>query len=84
MRTTRESLQRPAAGWERHRADERPVGDFRHHGEGSLALAYANSYHIGMSSLGFQRVYELVNAYPAWNCERFFADGEGVPLSVET
>jgi len=84
MRTTRESLKKREAGWGRHRADERPVGDFRHHGEFSLALAYANSYHIGMSSLGFQRVYELVHGYPAWDCERFFADGKGVPLSVET
>lgn len=54
------------------------------HGQFALALAYANSYHVGMSSLGFQRVYELVQATPDWSCERFFADGEGMPLSVES
>ncbi len=53
------------------------------HGRFSLALAYANSYHIGMSSLGFQRVFELVHQAPGWACERFFTDGDGMPLSVE-
>ncbi|HVR30150.1 MAG TPA: radical SAM protein, partial [Thermoanaerobaculia bacterium] len=47
------------------------------------ALAYANTYHVGMSSLGFQRVWELVHRRPGWTCERFFADGEGHPVSVE-
>jgi radical SAM superfamily enzyme YgiQ (UPF0313 family) len=37
-----------------------------------------------MSSLGFQRVYDLVHQYPEWSCERLFADGSGVPVSVET
>jgi radical SAM superfamily enzyme YgiQ (UPF0313 family) len=37
-----------------------------------------------MSSLGFQRVYKLVHEFPHWDCERFFADGQGTPLSVET
>ncbi len=54
------------------------------HGPNSLALAYANSYHVGMSSLGFQRVYDLVHQAPGWSCERFFTDGDGMPLSVDT
>ncbi len=70
--------------WADVRARERPVQSFSPHAACSLALAYANSYHIGMSSLGFQRVYELVNGFPGWACERFFADGRGMPLSVET
>lgn len=66
------------------RAAERPVESFSPHGRFRLALGYANSYHIGMSSLGFQRVYELVHATPEWSCERFFSDGSGRPLSVES
>jgi radical SAM superfamily enzyme YgiQ (UPF0313 family) len=60
------------------------VERFPPHGRYSLALAYGNSYHVGMSSLGFQRVYELVRRQPEWSCERFFTDGAGVPRSVES
>lgn len=74
----------PPHSWERFRRDERPVSEFSPHGRFTLALAYANSYHIGMSSLALQRVYELIHATPEWACERFFTDGEGMPLSVET
>ena len=70
--------------WRAIRRDERPVGSYSPHGRFTLGLAYANSYHIGMSSLGFQRVYELVHQYPDWSCERLFADGSGRPVSVET
>jgi radical SAM superfamily enzyme YgiQ (UPF0313 family) len=73
-----------AEKWRDHRADERAVESFSPHGQFSLALAYANSYHIGMSSLGFQRAWELVNRRPEWTCERVFADGVGSPVSVET
>lgn len=57
---------------------------FSPHAPYRLALAYANAYEVGMSSLGLQRVYELVHDAPGWSCERFFADGVGMPLSVET
>jgi len=70
--------------WRSIRGDERPVGRYGPHGRYTLGLAYANSYHIGMSSLGFHRVYELVHLSPEWSCERLFADGSGVPVSVET
>ena len=46
--------------WSRILIDERPVERFSPHGRYRLALAYANTYHVAMSSLGFQRVYELV------------------------
>lgn len=69
--------------WKKVRADERPVEEFSGHGQFGLALAYANTYHIGMSSLGFQRTYELVNRTPDWQAERFFTNGSGMPLSVE-
>ena len=70
--------------WSPIRAAERPVERFSPHGRYRLALAYANSYHVAMSSLGFQRVYELVHRRPEWACERFFTDGDGMPLSVES
>ncbi len=80
--------------WGQHRADERTLRDFNHHGDHRLALAYGNSYHVGMSSLAFQRIYELVHARPNWSCQRFFLDGitanggrahapVEMPLSVE-
>jgi radical SAM superfamily enzyme YgiQ (UPF0313 family) len=69
--------------WRPFRADERPVEPVSTHGRYSLALAYANSYHIGMSSLALHRVYQLVHERPEWSCERFFLDGTGMPLSVE-
>ncbi|MDZ7374247.1 MAG: radical SAM protein [candidate division KSB1 bacterium] len=38
----------------------------------SFLLVYPNSYEVGMSNLGFQRVYWLVNSEPDWRCERAF------------
>ena len=70
-------------GWSRQRADEKLVDDVPRGGDLRLALAYANTYHLGMSSLALQRVFELVESRPRWRCERFFLDGEGMPLSVE-
>lgn len=69
--------------WRTHRAVERAVVDLRPHAERRMALAYANSYHVGMSSLGFQRTYELLHATQGWTAERFFADGTTEPRSVE-
>src|SRR6185295_16190170 len=37
-----------------------------------IALAYPNTYYIGMSNLGFQSVYQLFNSYDRVNCERVF------------
>ncbi len=77
-------MKKPSHDWSPFRAAERPVERFVPHGRYSLALAYANSYHVGMSSLGFQRAYELLHRRPDWSCERFFTDGAGMPLSVES
>lgn len=43
--------------------------------EGSylVALAYPNTYNVGMSNLGFQSIYYLLNQEPEINCERFFS-----------
>src|SRR5947208_6961206 len=37
-----------------------------------VALAFPNTYWVGMSNLGFQTVYRLVNAEDDIVCERFF------------
>ena len=37
-----------------------------------IALAFPNTYWVGMSNLGFQTVYRLFNAEPDIVCERFF------------
>jgi radical SAM superfamily enzyme YgiQ (UPF0313 family) len=37
-----------------------------------IALIYPNSYYLGMSNLGFQTVYDLLNSYDNIVCERAF------------
>ena len=37
-----------------------------------IALAFPNTYFVGMSNLGFQTIYRLFNAQPDLVCERFF------------
>jgi radical SAM superfamily enzyme YgiQ (UPF0313 family) len=37
-----------------------------------VALVYPNTYHVGMSNLGFQAVYELINTFEHVVCERSF------------
>ncbi|MCF8081327.1 MAG: TIGR03960 family B12-binding radical SAM protein [Desulfobacterales bacterium] len=47
----------------------------------SVALAYPNTYGVGMSSLGFQSVYRLFNNLEHVVCERVFAPEDGrLPL----
>jgi radical SAM superfamily enzyme YgiQ (UPF0313 family) len=41
-------------------------------GGASVCLVYPNRYRVGMSNLGFQAVYALVNSLPGWICERAF------------
>ncbi len=38
----------------------------------SVCLIYPNRYHVGMSNLGFQTVYRLLNNTPGVVCERAF------------
>lgn len=81
--------RREKTSWTPHRAVERPVRRFSFETPYRLALAYPSSYEVGMSSLGFQRVYELVHEADGWSAERFFTEGAGVgdhgmPRSVES
>jgi len=41
-------------------------------GKLQICLAYPNTYHVGMSNLGFQGVYSLLNSMPDVLCERVF------------
>jgi len=50
-----------------------------------VALLYPNSYRVGMSSLGFQLVYNLLNEDEGIVCERFFLPPAGEALrSIES
>ncbi|SMC20965.1 Radical SAM superfamily enzyme YgiQ, UPF0313 family [Desulfacinum hydrothermale DSM 13146] len=51
---------------EKNRVPVRPGGRIR------IALAFANTYRLGMSNLGFQVVYQLLNRLPHVSCERVF------------
>ncbi len=52
-------------------------------GRTSIALIYPNSYWVGMSNLGFQTIYSLLNQYDRIVCERAFLE-EGESLSMES
>jgi radical SAM superfamily enzyme YgiQ (UPF0313 family) len=53
---------------------ETEIGTIRKSWSGriSIALVYPNRYHVGMSNLGFQSVYRLLNEYDHVVCERAF------------
>ena len=44
----------------------------QHGGRLRIALAFPNTYFVGMSNLGFQTIYKLFNAEEDIVCERFF------------
>jgi radical SAM superfamily enzyme YgiQ (UPF0313 family) len=56
---------------------EREIGYVRkaHAGRLRVALAFPNTYHVGMSNLGFQTAYRLFNALDDVVCERVFLPG---------
>lgn len=60
-------------------------GSFRKKWKGKVpvALIFPNSYHLGMSNLGFQLVLQLLNSHSDIVCERFFRSG-GQLLSLES
>ena len=45
-------------------------------GRVNVCLAYPNTYHVGMSSLGFQGIYSILNARDDTVCERAFLPDE--------
>lgn len=51
----------------------------------SVALVYPNTYFVGMSNLGYQLVYRLLNQRDDVVCERaFLPDGEDLPAYEES
>lgn len=49
-----------------------------------VALSYPSPYRVGMSSLGFQRVYRSIQAMEGVSCERvFLADGADRPSAPD-
>src|SRR5258708_5840896 len=55
------------------------VGALRNEGAFKTALVYPSPYPIGMSSLGFQRVYRSLMEAPGLGCERAFLDDNASP-----
>ena len=53
-------------------AAESGAGVSRRGGALRICLVYPNRYGIGMSNLGFQAVYAMMNAFPEILCERAF------------
>ncbi len=54
-------------------------------GKVNVCLVYPNTYHIGMSNLGFQGIYTLLNGRPDVVCERaFLPDGEDWEEHIRT
>jgi radical SAM superfamily enzyme YgiQ (UPF0313 family) len=48
-----------------------------------VALAYPNTYYIGMSNLGFQAVYQLFNAIAGVTCDRIFVPDADIEQELE-
>jgi len=48
-----------------------------------FALAYPNTYYIGMSNLGLQSVYQLFNSYSGVACERVFIPDPDIEKDLE-
>jgi radical SAM family uncharacterized protein len=70
---------------------ESEIGAIRKQWKGriSIALVYPNHYHVGMSSLGYQTLYDLLNRLDQVVCERaFLPDGKGSetvrPTTIES
>ena len=66
---------------------ERATEALSRHGRTRVALGFPNSYEIGMSNLGFQWVYRLLNREDDIACDRFFADEDADrrgPRTLET
>ena len=57
------------------------IGTIRKQWKGRIkvALVYPNTYHVGMSNLGFQTVYDLLNKIDHIVCERSFLPDDSGP-----
>lgn len=48
-----------------------------------IALAYPNTYYVGMSNLGLQAVYQLFNSHSGVTCERVFVPDPDIEQELE-
>jgi radical SAM superfamily enzyme YgiQ (UPF0313 family) len=63
---------------------ERESGRIDKHAPRRVALAYPSPYRVGMSSLGYQQIYRILQALPGMACERvFLPDGADQPGTGE-
>ena len=54
-------------------------------GKINIALVYPNTYHVGMSNLGFQGIYGLLNSMKDVVCERaFFPEDKELDEHIRT
>src|ERR1041384_281246 len=66
------------------RSDEHGLVSRKQRGLGlDIALAYPNSYYVGMSNLGLQAVYQLFNSQSGVTCERVFVPDSDVERELE-
>jgi len=70
-------------------AETSTMGKQKRQGKTAVALIYPNTYHLGMSNLGFQTVYRLLNELDDIVCERSFlpdkdAANTGDIISIES
>ena len=61
----------------------REVGRIDKHAPFRVALTYPSPYSVGMSSLGFQQIYRLLQAMPGVACERVFLP-DGADKSINS
>ncbi len=54
------------------------------YGDVRVSLVYPNSYRVGMSNLGFQTVYRLINRNPLGWCERSFLFEQNEAVTLES
>jgi radical SAM superfamily enzyme YgiQ (UPF0313 family) len=59
------------------------LGDAPRLGSFRVALVWPNLYFVGMSNLGFQAVYRLLNAHPDVLCERAFLPDDEDKVELE-
>ena len=64
--------QRPEKDVDLLLADERGTIRKPRGAKVEIALAYPNTYHVGMSNLGVHQVYSVLNSHPDTICERVF------------
>nr|MBF0222510.1 radical SAM protein [Desulfobulbaceae bacterium] len=80
MRDSRRNQQSPSTLFDTE------TGSFKKKWKDKLpvALVFPNSYYVGMSNLGFQIVYSLLNSEEYIVCERVFFEPGVTPHSIES